>query len=292
MQACGDPLNALTVDVEDYYQVTAFERVVRREDWGQYPSRVVANTHRVLDLLARHGVRGTFFTLGWIAQRWPELVREIAAAGHEIGTHSYWHRMIHDLSPAEFREDLRRSIGVLEGILSTQVTLHRAPSFSVTKRSLWALDILVEEGIRVDSSIFPVHHDRYGMPDAPLEIHRIDTPAGALWEFPPSVARVGGMRLPVAGGGYFRMFPLSWTTALLRRIHHFDRRPFLVYFHPWEIDPGQPRIAVRSWLSRFRHYVHLAGTEAKLASLFQQFRFAPLGEVVDTVMNRTHHALS
>jgi polysaccharide deacetylase family protein (PEP-CTERM system associated) len=278
-------VNAFTIDVEEHFQVSAFEVAIPREQWDKLPSRVVANTRRLLALLDCHGVKATFFVLGWTAKRHPALVREIEAAGHEIASHGFWHRIIYEQSPAEFRADIRLGRDVLQDIVGRRVTAYRAPSFSITRRSLWAREILVEEGFEVDSSVFPVRHDRYGIPDAPLDIHCIDTPAGPLWEFPPSVARVGGMRLPVGGGGYFRLYPLRLTTALLRRIHRVDRRPFLFYVHPWEVDPSQPRIAARSWLSRFRHYIHLSGTEAKLSALFQQFRFAPLGEVIGSVRN-------
>ncbi len=276
-------INAFTIDVEEHFQVSAFEATVSREQWNGFPSRVVANTRRLLALLDCHGVKATFFVLGWTAKRHPALVREIEAAGHEIASHGFWHRIIYNQSPQEFREDIRLGRDVLQDIVGRRVTAYRAPSFSITRRSLWARQILVEEGFEVDSSVFPVHHDRYGIPDAPLHIHHVETPAGPLWEFPPSVARVGGMRLPVGGGGYFRLYPLRWTTALLRRIHRFDRRPFLFYMHPWEVDPDQPRIAAKSWLSRFRHYVNLSGTEAKLSALFHHFRFAPMGEVIRAV---------
>jgi len=276
-------VNAFTVDVEEHFQVSAFEATIPRERWGDFPSRVVANTQRLLALLDSHAVKATFFVLGWTAKRYPGLVREIEAAGHEIASHGFWHRIVYDQSPSAFREDVRLGRDVLQDIVGHRVTTYRAPSFSITRRSLWAREILVEEGFDVDSSVFPIHHDRYGIPDAPLDIHRIDTPAGPLWEFPPSVVRIGGMRLPVGGGGYFRLYPLCWTTALLRRIHQFDQRPFLFYMHPWEVDPCQPRIPVKSWLSRFRHYVNLSGTEAKLSALFRQFRFAPMAEVIRSV---------
>src|SRR6267142_411086 len=181
-------MNAFTVDVEDYYHVSAFEHAISRSSWGSFESRVVANTQRLLALLARHNVLGTFFILGWVAERFPGLVREIVASGHEVGSHSYWHRLIYETTPAEFREDLRRSIGVIENAASVKVTRYRAPSFSITRRSLWALEILAEEGIEVDSSIFPVRHGRYGIPDAEPSVHIRCTPAGPLTEFPPSVA--------------------------------------------------------------------------------------------------------
>jgi polysaccharide deacetylase family protein (PEP-CTERM system associated) len=278
--------NAFTVDVEDYFQVSAFEKHVRRDHWDRWESRVEANTHRILSLLERHGVKATFFILGWVADRHPRLVREIHDCGHEVGSHGYWHRLVYELSPAEFREDLRRSRRALEDAAGARVTAHRAASFSITSRSLWALEILVEEGFSVDSSIFPIHHDRYGIPRAEPRLHRLPTPSGELWEFPPSVARMARMNLPVSGGGYFRLLPLFWTHYCLGRINRRERQPFVFYVHPWEIDPHQPRrnaqgeLAARSRLSRFRHYVGLAKNEGKLDRLLARFHFGRLSDVI------------
>jgi polysaccharide deacetylase family protein (PEP-CTERM system associated) len=273
-------LNAFTVDVEDYYQVSAFEKHIHRDHWDHWESRVEANTRRMLQLLDRHEVNATFFVLGWVAERYPRLVREIHDRGHEVGSHGYWHRLVYELSPAEFREDLRRSRNALEDAVGAPVTAHRAASFSITSQSLWALEILVEEGFSVDSSIFPIHHDRYGIPRAEPRLHRLPTPAGELWEFPPSVARMARVNLPVSGGGYFRLFPLLWTHYCLRRINHRERQPFMFYVHPWEIDPHQPRVPAQSRLSRFRHYVGLAKNEGKLDRLLGGFRFGRLRDVV------------
>lgn len=274
------PLNALTVDVEDYYHVSAFERRIDRADWDQYESRVTDNTRRILDLLDRRETKATFFVLGWIAQRQPELVREIHRRGHEIGSHSYWHRLIYELSPEEFRRDLRQSRAALEDAIGEPVRAHRAPSFSITQQSLWAFDILAEEGFVMDSSVFPIRHDRYGIPGARPDIHRLDTRAGPLWEFPMSVARLAGIKLPVGGGGYFRLYPIRWTLRLLRRINRLERRSFVFYIHPWEIDPGQPRLRACGWLSRARHYLNLASTEKKLDLLLGTFRFGRLSDVL------------
>jgi polysaccharide deacetylase family protein (PEP-CTERM system associated) len=279
-------LNAFTVDVEDYYQVSAFEKHVPRDQWDQWESRVVANTQRILALLDRRQVKGTFFVLGWVAQRHPRLIREIHAQGHEIGSHGYWHRLIYEHSPGDFRDDLRRSRDVLEDATGAPVTAHRAASFSITARSLWALEILVEEGFSVDSSIFPIHHDRYGIPDAEPRLHRLATPAGPLWEFPPSVARIARMNLPVSGGGYFRLYPLFWTHYCLGRINRRGRQPFVFYIHPWEIDPDQPRVAGPSRLTRFRHYVSLGQTERKLDRLLARFRFGRVSDVVAAQASR------
>jgi polysaccharide deacetylase family protein (PEP-CTERM system associated) len=274
-------VNAFTVDVEDYYQVTAFEKHVPRAEWDNYPSRVVNNTRRLLYLLDRHQVPATFFVLGWVAQRFPELVREIQRAGHEVGSHGHWHRLVYHQGPDEFRADLRQSKHVLEDILGESVTAFRAPSFSITKASLWALQILAEEGFRSDSSIYPIYHDRYGIANAPRRLHRIETPAGELWEFPPTVVRFGGMNLPVSGGGYFRLYPLAWTRHALSRVNRRLRQPFMFYVHPWEIDPDQPRLPAGTRVSRARHYVNLASTERKLDRLLTRFRFGTMQDVIE-----------
>lgn len=272
-------LNAFTVDVEDYFQVSAFERSIRRSAWGEYESRVVANTERLLDLLSRHEVSATFFILGWVAERFPRLVQQIVAAGHEVGSHSYWHRLVYDMTPAEFREDLRRSIQVIEDAAGVAVRCYRAPSFSITRRSLWALDILVEEGIEVDSSIFPARHDRYGIPGADPCIHTRKTPSGPITEFPPTITRLAGVRLPVGGGGYFRLYPLALTTWCLRRVNA-EPRPFMFYVHPWEIDPQQPRLKAAGPLSTLRHYVNLGRTHARLDKLLSSHRFATMHSTI------------
>ena len=273
--------NALSIDVEDYYQVSNFEKQIDRSHWPRYASRVVPNTQRLLELLARHGVQATFYMLGYVAERHPELVRQIDAAGHEIGSHSYWHRLVYDLSPDEFRDDLRRSRDVLQDLTGKPVTTFRAPSFSITKRSLWALEILAEEGFTTDSSIFPVRHGRYGIPDAPSEPHELQFAAGRLWEFPVTVYRAGKLaNVPIAGGGYFRLFPLAVTMQLLRRVNVRHHRPFVFYVHPWEFDPQQPRLRAGSRLQRFRHYVNLSTTEAKLTRMLKEFHFGRLDHVL------------
>ncbi len=273
-----DWLNALTVDVEDYYHVSAFENVIDRADWDQLETRVGTNTDRLLELFARAGVRATFFVLGWVAERQPSLVRAIRSAGHEIGCHSYAHRLIYQQSREEFRADLRRGLRVLEDTLGERITLYRAPSFSITRDSIWALDILIEEGIRVDSSIYPTHHDRYGIAGSPLEPHRIDRLAGYLWEFPPPVWSLYGYPLPVGGGGYFRLYPYALTRLGLRKINE-QGRPFAMYLHPWEIDPDQPRVPA-SLGRRFRHYVNLHHTEARLKRILRDFPFGTLTQAL------------
>ncbi|MBC8876209.1 MAG: sugar transferase [Planctomycetes bacterium] len=276
----GKLLNAFTVDVEDYYQVSAFEDHIRRIEWDSFAPRVESNTRRLLALLDRHEVTATFFILGWVARRHARLVREIHEAGHEIGSHGYWHRLIYEQSPIEFRRDLRESRAVLTDIISDDVVAYRAPTFSITNRSLWALDILAEEGFSVDSSIFPIRHDRYGIPGAQLGVHTIDTPSGRIVECPPAVARYGRWNLPVGGGGYFRLFPLGWTIRRLKGINRKRQQPFVFYIHPWEVDPGQPQMGSDSWTSQFRHRVGLASTERKLERLLGIFRFGRLCDVI------------
>lgn len=271
--------NALTIDVEDYYHVSGFERDIRREDWGNYPSRVAANTRRILTLLESHRIKATFFVLGWVADRFPELVRDIDAAGHEVGSHSYWHRLVYHLTPDEFRDDLCRSRDLLQDTIGKPVTSYRTPSFSITARSLWALDILVEEGFTVDSSVFPIHHHRCGISSAPREPYVHESEQGSLWEFPASVARIAGLNIPISGGGYFRLFPYRFTSHLLGRIN-LAQQPFVFYIHPWELDHEQPRLGVSTRAMRFRHYVNLHSTEAKFRRLLGQFSFGRLDDVL------------
>jgi len=276
------PINAFTVDVEDYYHVSAFEDRIPRERWDEYESRVVPNTERMLKLLDEFQVRGTFFILGWVADRHPQLVRDIQRAGHEIGCHSFWHRLVYNMTPDDFREDLLQSAKVIEEITGERVTAYRAPSFSITAKSLWALDILIDEGFRIDSSVFPVVHDRYGIPGAERAPHVIEGQNGQLAEFPPSVYPLGKWNLPISGGGYFRLFPRRMTKHCLGHINTRENRPFMFYVHPWELDHEQPRLA-GSRLSRFRHYVNLKHTQSKLRDLLGAFRFGTLSESLQHV---------
>jgi polysaccharide deacetylase family protein (PEP-CTERM system associated) len=273
-------LNAFTVDVEDYFQVSAFETCVARERWPEFESRVEANTLRIADLLDETHVRGTFFILGWVAKRFPGLVRELHARGHEIGSHSYWHRLIYSQAPEEFREDLKRSRDVLQDLLGVPVVAYRAPSFSITQKSLWALDILSEEGFQIDSSIFPVYHDRYGIAGARPDIHFRETASGPLAEFPPTVFKLGWWNLPVSGGGYFRLYPFAFTRYCLSQVNKRTKHPFMFYIHPWEVDPQQPRLPGPSAMSKMRHYVNLHTTEAKLRMLLGQFEFGRVDQIV------------
>ena len=265
--------NALTVDVEDYFHVSAFSECIDRKNWDSYPLRVEKNTRRLLDLFDLHSVKATFFVLGWVAERTPGLVREIAARGHEVACHGYSHQLVYNQSPGIFREETIRSKTLLEDIIQAPVTGYRAASYSITERSLWALDIIADAGFEYDSSIFPVRHDRYGIPDASVYPHRMKTPNGSwLVEFPLSTARIFGFRLPVAGGGYFRLYPYRLTKAGLGRINGRENKPFIFYLHPWEIDQEQPRIKA-SLLSRFRHYNNLGRCESRLRKLMTDFSF-------------------
>ena len=250
---------------------------MRRRHWAEYESRVEANTEKLLELLAQRGMRATFFVLGWLAERYPSLVRRIASVGHEIASHGYAHELITSQTPDVFRQDIRKAKAILENILCHPVIGYRAPSFSITQDSMWATQVLVEEGYRYDSSIFPVLHDRYGVPSANPKAHQILTPSGVLWEIPPSTVKYMGLRLPVAGGGYFRLYPYAILRALLRKLEG-EGSPLVMYMHPWEFDPGQPRME-GSLPSRVRHYLNLHKTEGRLRALLQDFSFAPIRKV-------------
>lgn len=275
----GEVRNSFTVDVEDYFHVSAFAHQIKPGDWGNYESRVVANTHRILKLLDHHQVPGTFFVLGWVARHYPQLVKDIQNAGHEVANHSYWHRQLFDLTPEEFRQDLLESKQVLEEITGVPVRAYRAPSFSITKKSEWALEILQEEGFLFDSSIFPVYHDRYGMPGAPRFPNKHDFPNGTIWELPPSTIRFAGLNVPIAGGGYFRLLPVNLTAHFFRSLNSRLHQPFMFYIHPWEIDPDQPRIPCPARV-RWRHYLNLRSVERKLETLLKGFRYGTLDDLV------------
>jgi polysaccharide deacetylase family protein (PEP-CTERM system associated) len=272
------PANALTVDVEDYFHVSALAKSVHRESWASRESRVVANTHRLLSIFEKSRVHATFFILGWVAQRHPHLVRDIAALGHEIACHGFSHRLVYEQSAEEFRKETQRSKVLLEDVTGSAVLGYRAASYSIVRKSLWALDILVELGFAYDSSIFPIRHDRYGIPGAQRVPHRMSTPGGAaIVEWPLATANVFGFRLPVAGGGYFRLLPYWLSRRGLASINRDESQPFIFYLHPWEIDPAQPRVTT-SLLSRFRHYTNLAKCEERLERLLVDFRFATVRE--------------
>jgi polysaccharide deacetylase family protein (PEP-CTERM system associated) len=274
--------NALTIDVEDYFQVAALAEAVDRKDWSSMEYRVEKNTDQLLELLDRKDLRATFFTLGWVAERSPELVRRIQKAGHEVASHGYSHQLVYSQTPDVFREETRKSKAILEDITGQPITGYRAASYSITAQSRWALDILCEEGFEWDSSIFPVHHDRYGMPGTPHEPYRLKAPSGGeLLEFPLSTCPIGSYRLPIAGGGYFRLYPYWLSRWGLGKINRAGQ-PFIFYLHPWEVDPGQPRLKV-SALSKFRHYNNLDKCMKRLNKLTDDFRFGTVSDVLSEV---------
>ena len=280
--------NVLTFDVEEYFHAEAFAGVVRPEDWPTFGSRVVDATERLLDILDYADVRATFFVLGWVAERQPGLVQEIHARGHELACHGYSHQMISRLTPQEFADDVKRAKKVIEDISGTRVIGYRAPTFSVTRQTLWSLEVLMEAGFRYDSSIFPIVHDRYGIPDAPRFAHRIPIFVNripivgngcAMAELPLSTLSIFGQRLPVAGGGYFRLLPYGLTRLAIRHLNKVERQPAVVYLHPWEFDRQQPRLSVGR-LTRLRHSINIDKTEGKLCRLLADFRFAPAAQVL------------
>lgn len=275
-------LNALTVDVEDYFHVAALAESIAPSDWDSIPMRVENSTRELMDLFDEHGIKSTFFVLGWVADRAPGLVREIAERGHEVACHGYSHQLVYNQSIDEFREETLRSKKLLEDLVQREVRGYRAASYSITGRSMWALDVLVEAGFRYDSSIFPIRHDRYGVPGAQEAPGPVQTPSGAtIVEFPLSTAKVLGYRMPVAGGGYFRLYPYAVTRMGLQQVNRRSL-PFIFYLHPWEIDHQQPRVPAR-WLSRFRHYNNLDKCKARLNRLLTDFRFGTVDEVLGSL---------
>jgi polysaccharide deacetylase family protein (PEP-CTERM system associated) len=267
--------------VEDYFHVSVFDGILPRSTWSSLESRVSRNTDRLLEIFAEYEVSATFFVLGMVAERFPDLVGRIVAGGHEVASHGFAHRLIYDQTPAAFREDVRRAKGLLEDSSGRPVSGYRAPSYSITPRSLWALDILLEEGYRYDSSIFPIRHDRYGIPVSRREPYPIVRKVGTLIEIPVSTARIGPVNLPISGGGYFRILPYAWTRWGIARVNRKEQRSTVFYLHPWEIDPEQPRLDVGR-LGRFRHYRHLDQTEARLRALLSDFRFGTMQTLVES----------
>jgi polysaccharide deacetylase family protein (PEP-CTERM system associated) len=313
--------NVLTIDVEDYFQVHAFSSVINPADWDNYESRVEHNTYRILEILSNSGVsnnsytsngssnsiKATFFILGWIAERYPGLVRDIAAQGHEIASHGYRHELVTNQGPDEFRADVAKTKKILEDVTGEEVIGYRASTYSIIRKTLWALKILAEEGYRYDSSIFPVHHDVYGFPEAPrfpfkvnlngdvqtvrsfaaansfARSNRSNVPndSNVFWEFPISTVRLFGQNLPVAGGGYFRLFPYWLVKRLLGHINRTEQRPFIFYLHPWEFDPGQPKIDNAPLKSKVRHYLNLDKVENRFRRLLSNFNFVPIRDLMD-----------
>jgi len=262
--------NALTIDVEDYFQVSAFARYIRRDDWGSRECRVERNIDRILQMLKTRDTRATFFTLGWIAERYPALVRRIVAEGHELASHGYGHERASDLSEAAFAEDVGRAKKLLEDLSGVEVQGYRAPSFSIGVGNLWAFDTLARAGYRYSSSIYPIKHDHYGMPDAPRFAHRL---GNGLLEVPVTTLRMFNRNLPSSGGGYFRLLPYALSRWMLRQVNRNDGQAAIFYFHPWEIDAGQPRIEGIDSKTRFRHYVNIGRMEDRLAQLLGDFRW-------------------
>ena len=260
--------NAMSVDVEDYFQVSAFAPYIARADWESLPCRVERNVDLILRLLDESGAKATFFTLGWIAERHPTMVRRIADHGHEVASHGYGHERASDLSPERFREDITRAKKLLEDLCGTEVRGYRAPSFSISRRNWWAVDEIRAAGYRYSSSIYPVKHDHYGMPEAPRFPYRLHD---MLWELPPTTVPLLGRNWPAAGGGWFRLLPYGVSRWLLHQVNDKEQAPCMFYFHPWEVDPGQPRQSGVSLKTRFRHYVNLGCMEARLRRLLRDF---------------------
>ncbi len=275
--APDDLRNALTVDVEEHFQVAAFERTIAREDWAHAESRVEYSTGRVLDLFAARGVRATFFVLGWVAEKHPQLVRRIVADGHELASHGYDHTRVHQFTAEQFRADVTRTKAILEDLGGGAVRGYRAPSYSINGRNLWALDVLQETGHVYSSSIYPIRHDLYGMPEAPRFPFRF-RPDG-IFEIPVTTVSIAGRNLPCGGGGYFRLLPYGAFRWALRRVNREDRHAGLFYFHPWEVDPGQPRVSGAPLKSRFRHYLNLDAMHGRLERLLGDFRWGRMDEV-------------
>jgi polysaccharide deacetylase family protein (PEP-CTERM system associated) len=292
-------LNALSIDVEDYFQVSAFERCVNRKEWDRYPLRVGINTRRILDILDGYGVKATFFVLGWVAERCPSLISEISKEGHEIASHGFGHQRVYNQTRIEFRDDIRRSKALLEDITGQQVNGYRAPSYSISPECLWAFDELVDAGYLYDSSVFPIRHDLYGIPDWPRYPFSVSKDTNGNWgpsaqiatlphsghenedskcirEIPITTLSVCGKNIPISGGGYFRLFPYFFTRWGLSRINRIEKRPFVFYLHPWEFDPCQPRFRNSSFKSRFRHYLNLRKTEPRFRRMLADFRFSSI----------------
>ncbi|WP_246167750.1 XrtA system polysaccharide deacetylase [Propionivibrio limicola] len=269
--------NALTIDVEDYFQVSALAPYIPREHWDSHDCRVERNVDRILLILDDHySTKATFFTLGWIAERYPHLVRRIVDCGHELASHGYGHQRASELSEPAFRDDIETAKKILEDVSGRQIKGYRAPSFSIGKGNLWAFDCLEGAGYRYSSSIYPIHHDHYGMPDAPRFAHRV---RDGLLELPVTTARLFARNWPASGGGYFRLMPYPMSRWLLRRVNRVDGQPAIFYFHPWEIDDGQPRIPGINAKTRFRHYLNLHRTEGRIRCLLDDFVWGRMDEI-------------
>lgn len=276
-------MNILTVDVEDYFHVSAFANAINRNAWDSFNCRVEHNTQRLLNLFETKQVKGTFFVLGWVAERYPALVKEIVSRGHEVASHGFSHQLVYEQTPDVFREETRRSKILLEDLAQTPIRGYRAASYSITKKSLWALDILCELGFEYDSSIYPVYHDRYGIPDAIREPHILTAPnGGTIIELPLSYISLMGARVPISGGGYFRLFPYWFTRRCIRTINRSNKLPVIFYLHPWEIDADQPRVSASAF-SRFRHYNNLDKCFTRLNNLLDDFEFSTAADYLARV---------
>jgi polysaccharide deacetylase family protein (PEP-CTERM system associated) len=276
-EAAARIVNAMTVDVEDWFQVQAFAGLIARESWETLPRRVEANTEVFLQMFADAGVTATFFTLGWVADRHPALVRRIVAEGHELASHGYWHQLADQQTPEVFREDVGHARQVLQDVGGVAVRGYRAPTFSINARNPWAFDVLADEGYAYSSSLFPIKHDLYGVPDAPRFAHRVG--GGRLLEIPMTTLRAGGRNLPFSGGGYFRLCPYGLFRAGLRRFHRREAAPGVFYTHPWEIDPGQPRVTAAPAMAKFRHYINLSRTKSRIENLLKDFAWDRMDHV-------------
>lgn len=272
-------MHCLTFDIEEHFQVSRFDSPIRRRHWASFESRVTWNTCKLLDLLARHQTRATFFVLGWVAERHPGLIKQIVACGHEVASHGYGHELVTAQTPDLFRADVRKAKTILEDLTGQPVRGYRAPGFTITPETLWALPILVEEGFNYDSSIVPIRHDHCGIPGADPSHHLRHTPSGSIWEIPPTTTKLGGLRLPIAGGSYFRLLPFSLLHRLLKRIEQ-QGRPLVMYFHPWELDPQQPHME-GTFFSHLFHYRNLDQMEYRISSLMTSFRFVPIADQID-----------
>ncbi len=272
--------NALTIDVEDYFHVAAFADNISRANWDKMQCRVEINTNRLIELFSRYDIRATFFILGWVAERYPDIVRQIALHGHEVACHGYSHQLIYKQTTKVFNDETKKAKEILENITGSAVIGYRAASYSITKQSLWATDTLTELGFKYDSSIIPVRHDLYGIPGLPRFPHQMTAPGGGrLVEFPPSTLSFFGFNLPIAGGGYFRLYPYWFSKAALKWVNRHEKMPFIFYLHPWEVDPNQPRVKTK-WLSRFRHYNNLDKCQHRLEKLIGDFNFTTVRDVL------------
>ena len=277
-------IHAMTVDVEDYFHVSAFCKDIAPADWDKWPCRVEQNTLKLLDLFEQSNIKCTFFVLGWVAERYPDLIKKLSDQGHEIASHGYSHQLVYTQTPEVFRQETLKSKQILEDITQKPIKGYRAASYSITRKNLWALDILDELGFKWDSSIFPVHHDNYGVPGSPTEPYTIQLASGnKITEFPLTSAKVMGMSIPAAGGGYFRQYPYALSRWLFNRASLNQTKPLIFYLHPWEIDPEQPRVPGASLKSRFRHYTNLHRCYGRLERMISDFDFGTINQSLGSI---------